>query len=141
VVAGLKPIGGFAGGAVDRAQLRNFLLSNYANLDQAIAMMATNSVELYSLVAVGTNLFRRMGPAGGDAALLTRRKEIRRLIANWTVLLDDTRRLLRELKVAVEMPEGLETQLNNLDSTVKTLADTTIVKKEIATLGTPAFGP
>jgi hypothetical protein len=103
--------------------------------------MATNSIELYSLVAVGTNLFRRMGPAGGDSALVTRRKEIRRLIANWTVLLDDTRRLLRELKVAVEMPEGLETQLNNLDSTVKTLADTTIVKKEIATLGTPAFGP
>ncbi len=141
IVAVLKPLAGVAGQINDRAQLRNFLLSNYETLDQALALMAMNSVELYGLVAVGTNFFRRMSAPGADTALLTRRREIRRLIANWTVLLDDTRRLLRELKVAVEIPNGLETQLYNLDATVKTRVDTTIVKKEIATLGTPAFGP
>jgi hypothetical protein len=82
-----------------------------------------------------------MSAPGTDQALVTRRKEIRRLIANWTILLDDTRRLLRELKVAVEAPDGLETRLDNLDSPLKARLDTSVVKREITTLGTPALGP
>ena len=82
-----------------------------------------------------------MSAPGADQALVTRRKEIRRLIANWTVLLDDTRRLLRELKAAIEVPDGLETQLRNLDSAVKARVDTSVLKREIATLGTPALAP
>ena len=55
--------------------------------------MATNSAELYGLVAVGDEFFSpHRGLPGRTTALLMRRKEIRRLIANWTVLLDDTRR-------------------------------------------------
>src|SRR5262249_39196038 len=99
VLAVLKPIAGTAGRITDRAQLRNFLLDNYATVDEAIALMAMNSVELYANVAIGTNLFRRASAPGADQALVARRQAVRRLIANWTVLLDDTRRLLRELKV------------------------------------------
>jgi len=141
VVTGLKPIAGIAGRITDRVQLRDFLLQNYAVVDEAIALLAMNSVELYANVAVGTNLYRRMSAPGADQALVTRRKEIRRLIANWTVLLDDTRRLLRELKAAIEVPDGLETQLRNLDSAVKARVDTSVMKREIATLGTPALAP
>jgi hypothetical protein len=72
----------------------------------------------------------------------TRRREIRRLIANWTVLLDDNRRLLRELKFAIENSDGLETRLRSLnDSTVVARIDTSAIKKQIATLGTPVLPP
>ena len=140
-VSALAPIAGIAGRIADRAQLRSFLLENYENVDKAIALMATGSAELYANVAIGTNLFRRLTAPGAGQSLIIRRQEIRRLIANWTVLLDDNRRLLRELRAALAAPDGLETRLNNLDPPVKARIDTSVIKKEIATLGTPMLAP
>jgi hypothetical protein len=140
-VSALAPIAGLAGQIADRAQLRSFLLNNYENVDNALALMATGSVELYANVAIGTNLFRRMVPPGEGQSLVTRRQEIRRLIANWTVLLDDNRRLLRELRAAVAAPDGLETRLKNLDPTIKASTDTSMIKRQIATLGAPTLSP
>jgi hypothetical protein len=141
VVASLAPIARIAGGIHDRAQLRSFLIANYELVDEAIALMARTSPELYANVAVGTEFFRRASPPGTGGALLTRRKEIRRLIANWTVLLDDTRRLLRDVKVAIEVSDGLETRIHNLEGTIRARIDTSAIKKQIATLGTPPLGP
>ena len=141
VLHGLAPVINIAGGFVDRAELRRFLLANQGTVDDALRAMATESVELYANVSLGTDMFRRKVAAGSDQALLTRRREIRRLISNWTVLLDDTRRLLGELKSAVETADGLETRLHNLEGTVRARIDTTAIKKQIATLGTPALGP
>lgn len=140
-VRALAPIAGIAGQIADRAQLRSFLLNNYENVDMALALMATSSAELYANVAIGTNLFRRLAPPGTGQSLVMRRQEVRRLIANWTVLLDDNRRLLRELRAAIAAPDGLETRLNNLDPTIKARMDTGIIKKQIATLGTPMLAP
>jgi hypothetical protein len=137
LVGKLVPVAELVGGVVDRTQLREFLLVNYVLVDQAIELMATNSPALYANVAVGTQLFRIQARGAGDA-LNTRRKDIRRLIANWTVLLDDSRRLFSELKHAIEDPDGLETRLRNLnESTVVARIDTSAMKKQIATLGTP----
>lgn len=140
-VSALAPIAGIAGRIADRAQLRDFLLNNYENVDKAIALMATGSAELYANVSIGTNLFRRITAPGAGQSLVARRQEIRRLIANWTVLLDDNRRLLRELRDAAAAPDGLESRLNNLDPPVKARIDTSIIKKQIATLGTPMLAP
>lgn len=141
VVSALAPIAGIAGRIADRTQLRDFLLNNYENVDKAIALMATGSAELYANVSIGTNLFRRMTAPGSGQSLVARRQEIRRLLANWTVLLDDNRRLLRELRDAAAAPDGLETRLANLDPPVKASIDTSIIKKQIATLGTPTLAP
>ena len=141
LVGGLAPVVGLAGGFYDRAALRQFLLSNYPIVDEALVLMARDSVELYANVAVGTNLFRRRVAAGSDQALVVRRREIRRLISNWTVLIDDTRRLLGELRLAMETSDGLETRLVNLEGTIRARIDTGAIKKQIATLGTPTLGP
>ena len=130
-----------AGPIIDREQLRIFLLDNYELVDQAIELMATSSPNLYSNVAVGTLFFRDIAPGSGPS-LNARRREIRRLIANWTVLLDDNRRLLRELRIAIAAPDGLETRLRNLnESTVVARIDTSAIRKQIATLGTPVLPP
>jgi hypothetical protein len=136
-----QQIAKFAGGAIDRAQLQRFLLENADTIDTAIGFMAENSEQLYANVAVGTLNFEVKVPGGSTQALDARQREIRRLIANWTVLLDDIRALLRELKTAVEFPEGLETRLRNLDPTMKASLDTSVLKKQIATLGTPMLAP
>lgn len=141
LVDGLGPIVNIAGRYIDRAELRRFLLANYDLVDAALVLMARDSVELYANVAIGTNSFRRMAPPGTGQSLLTRRREIRRLISNWTVLLDDTRRLLGELKFAIETSDGIETRLHNLDGTIRARIDTSAIKKQIATLGTPVLAP
>jgi hypothetical protein len=103
VISEIIPIASFIGPFVDRAQLRAFLITNYNLVDKALDLMGRSSPELYANVAVGTRLFRREASAGSASqALVTRQKEIRRLIANWTVLLDDTRHLLSDLEAAVE---------------------------------------
>jgi hypothetical protein len=140
VVDALLPIAGLAGRIVDRRQLRDFLLDNYEVVDAALDLMARNSVELYSNVAIGTQLYQ-ISVRGAGQSLNSRRREIRRLIANWTVLLDDTRRILRDLKVAVEASDGLESRIRNLESTVTARINTSAIKKQIATLGTPALPP
>jgi hypothetical protein len=137
----LLPIASIAGPIVDRAQLRSFLLDNYDLVDEAIELMVTSSPTLYANVAVGTPLFR-ITARGAGATLNTRRREIRRLIANWTVLLDEDRRLLRELKSAIEAPDLLEVRLRNLnESAIVARIDTSAIKKQIATLGTPVLPP
>jgi hypothetical protein len=140
LVSALAPIANLAGRYIDRERLRAFLLDNYDLVDEAIGLMARNSVTLYSNVAVGTQLYQ-INVRGAAQSLNTRRREIRRLIANWTVLLDDTRRILRDLKVAVEASDGLETRIRNLEGTVTTRIDTNAIKKQIATLGTPVMPP
>jgi hypothetical protein len=140
IVNSLLPIADLAGGVIDRSQLRTFLLDNYEIVDQALLLMAQNSSKLYANVYVGTQLFQ-IKTRGAGENLNTRRREIRRLIANWTVLLDDTRRILRELKIAIEASDGLETRIRNLESTIISRIDTNAIKKEIATLGTPTLPP
>jgi hypothetical protein len=140
IVNSLLPLADLAGGVVDRAQLRIFLLDNYEIVDQALLLMALNSSKLYANVYVGTQLFQ-IKTRGAGENLNTRRREIRRLIANWTVLLDDTRRILRELKIAIEASDGLETRMRNLEATVISRINTSAIKKEIATLGTPTLPP
>ena len=140
IVNSLLPLADLAGGVVDRTQLRIFLLDNYEIVDQALLLMALNSSKLYANVYVGTQLFQ-IKTRGAGENLNTRRREIRRLIANWTVLLDDTRRILRELKIAVEASDGLETRMRNLEATVISRINTSAIKKEIATLGTPTLPP
>jgi len=140
IVNSLLPLADLAGGVVDRTQLRMFLLDNYEIVDQALLLMALNSSKLYANVYVGTQLFQ-IKTRGSGENLNTRRREIRRLIANWTVLLDDTRRILRELKIAVEASDGLETRMRNLEATVISRINTSAIKKEIATLGTPTLPP
>ena len=46
IVNSLLPIADLAGGVVDRAQLRTFLLDNYEIVDQALLLMAQNSSKL-----------------------------------------------------------------------------------------------
>lgn len=133
-------IANIAGPIIDREQLRSFLLDNYELVDEAIVLMATSSPVLNDNVANGTRTFLLL--VREREALRIRAREIRRLIANWTVLLDDNRRLLRELKIAVEASDGLETRLRNLnESTVIARIDTSAIKKQIATLGTPILPP
>ena len=117
---------------------RNLALDNYEIV--ALLLMAQNSSKLYANVYVGTQLFQ-IRTRGAGENLNTRRREIRRLIANWTVLLDDTRRILRELKIAIEASDGLETRMRNLEATVISRINTSAIKKEIATLGTPTLPP
>jgi hypothetical protein len=118
-------------------------LENYELVDDAIELMATSSGTLYANVAIGTGIFARGQLATtSPQALFNRQREIRGVIANWTVLLDDTRLLLRELKIAIENSDGLETRLRNLnESTVTARIDTSAIKKQIAALGTPAIRP
>jgi len=141
IVDQLKPIANLAGNAIDRAQLQRFLMENADRIDAAIGFMAENSEQLYANVAVGTVNFEVKASGSDSQALNARQREIRRLIANWTVLLDDIQVLLKELKTAVEIPDGLETRLRNLDSTMEARIDTSTLKKEIATLGTPMLVP
>jgi hypothetical protein len=143
IVSKLIPVAQFVGPAIDRAQLRAFLLENYELVDDAIELMATSSGTLYANVAIGTGIFARGQLATtSPQALFNRQREIRGVIANWTVLLDDTRLLLRELKIAIENSDGLETRLRNLnESTVTARIDTSAIKKQIAALGTPAIRP
>jgi hypothetical protein len=141
IVAKLLPIADVVGPVVDSARLRVFLLENYQTVDDAMALLQASSPALYSNVAVGTNLFRLTARGSGEA-LKERRRAIRRLIANWTVLIDHDRRLLRELTIAIEHPDGLETRLRNLnETTVAVRIDTSSIKKEIANLGTPVLPP
>jgi hypothetical protein len=140
-IAALAPIAGAAGGIADRAQLRSFLLNNYDAVDQAMAMMAANSVELYANVAIGTNLYRRALPPGAGQSLVKRRQDIRRLLANWIVLLEDNRRLLRALRAALLTPDGVETRLNNLGPPISASVDADIIKKQMTTLGSPTLAP
>ena len=142
LVQGLGPITTFVGGYYDRAQLRAFLLRNADIVEQALLLMATNSVELYANVAIGTNFFMRATRSSDEIVSLgKRRREIRRLISNWTVLLDDTRRMLRELRLAIENSDGLETRIHNLEGAVLARIDTSAIKKQIATLGAPTLPP
>jgi hypothetical protein len=142
LVPQLSPLINIVGANIDRTQLRRFLLDNYKTVDDALVLMAKDSAALYADVVVGTQIYQvQVRTPQGSQTLATRRHDIRHLIANWTVLLDDTRALLRELKVAVEFPDGLETRLRNLDPSVQTRIDTSVVKKQLATLGTPILPP
>ena len=139
VVGRFAPIAEQTGTLADRERFRRFLLDNYPAIDEAIRLMARNSAILYENVAVGTNLFR-IRSRTSSTALKSRRREIRNLIANWTVLLDESRRLLGELYVAMENPNGLESRLRNLnESAVQARIDTSTIKKQIAELGTPVL--
>lgn len=143
MVTELTAIGNFVGPFVDRAQLRAFLTKNYHLVNKAMKVMAERSPELYANVAIGTSLFRREAKSKAESqALVARQKNIRRLIANWTVLLGESRRLLGELDEAITNPNSLETRLRNLNgSQIATRVDASAIKKEIAALGAPTPSP
>lgn len=141
IASKLQPLANIAGAAVDRAQLRQFLLDNAQNVDDAIELMARNAPQLDHVVEVGTFNYEVFVPGSSSRALNARQLDIRRVIADWMGVLIDVQGLLRELKTAVAIPNGLETRLRNLDSSMKTRIDTSALKKRIATLGTPALAP
>ena len=137
LVGQLLPIAQTALNLRDRDALRVFLIENYEMVDEALEQMARNSPTLYSNVGVGTQLFR-LRRIGDGAALNKRRKAIRKIIANWTVVLEDTQRLLATLKTAIENPDSLESRLRNLtEPSVKTSSNIDVIKKQISTLGGP----
>jgi len=134
------PAGTVVGGIHDRAQLKRFLLENHTDVAKALRLMADNSSALYSNVVSGTTSFQRQSGAN-RAALTTRKLEIRKLIANWTVALDDAVVQLKVLVASIQNPDGLEPRIRNLNETaITSRINTEIIRKQIATLGTPSPG-
>lgn len=141
IVNTASPIASVAGRINDQSELRTFLLANYEIVDTALELMARNSVDLYANVNVGTQLIQIRSRANSQA-LSSRRRDIRRVIANWTVLLDDNRRLLSELRSAVAAPDAIETRIRNLnDSSTTARIGTSTIKKQIAAVGGPVLSP
>lgn len=136
-VRNLIPVSNLALGVRDRGQLKTFLVENYPLVDTALEQMSVNAPTLYANVAIGTQLVRLKGK-GDTRNLNGRRKAIRKIIANWTVVLEDTQRLLAALKFAVENPNNLEVRLRNLDEpSVVVRSNIEVIKKQIAELSGP----
>lgn len=136
-VAALKPIATEVGTQRDRAALGQLLLRHQSAVDSAYTAMAIASTELFNNVHVDTNNRIAVRPEE-RAALLRRRDEIRSVIANWTVLLDDARMLLAELKIAAERPQALEPQLREMGLlSIRSLGRASVVRNQIDTLGEP----
>jgi len=135
--AALGPIAAEVGAQRDRAALGQLLLRHQPAVDSAYVAMAMASTELFNNVYVDMNN-RIVARPEERAALLRRRDEIRSVIANWTVLLDDTRILLAELKIAVESPQALEPRLREMGVlSIRALGRTSVVRNQIDTLGEP----
>ncbi len=125
----------------DRAQLKEFLVDNYKIVDFAMENMVVNSPALYANVAVGTNLYNGAPSTVDIRSMKKRRKAIRKIVANWTVVLDDSRQLLSALKFAIDNPNNLEVRLRNLDEpSVTVRSNVEVLKKQIAELGGPSTG-
>ena len=119
--------------SADRAQFGVFLQQNQANVDQAFGLLAESSEALYGNVRTATDI-RKAAAANATerAALDQQRTEMRQLLANWTVLIDDVRVQLRELSWASAHPDGLETRLLNLGNAgLETSTNAEILNREI----------
>lgn len=137
LIQNLVPMAKVALDVRDRKALKNFLIDNYDLVDTALRQMAENSPTLYSNVGVGTQLFE-LRRAGSSANLRPRRQAIRKIVANWTVVIEDTRVLLATLRTAIENPNNLEVRLRNLgEPAVTARSNIEFIKKQIATLDGP----
>ncbi len=120
----------------DRRDLVEFVNLNFQLVDQAFEEMALQSGALYSNVVTGTTLLRQSG-SGNSSALASRKTEMREIIANWTVLMDETRRLLGEMTFAVSNPENLEVRLRNIgENSIQINAGFAVLEQQISELGT-----
>lgn len=136
----LDPIARAVGKFRDRKALVDFLLGYADQVDAAYEAMAQGSTELFSNVYEGTTILsnRRGTTRVDEAALRARRDQIRELIANWTVLIDRSRRLLRELRIALANPGTLEPRLREMGLiSARSLAAAEIVRAQIMALGLP----
>jgi hypothetical protein len=136
-----ESVAGPLAASADRAQFGVYLQQNHAHVDQALGLLAQSSQALYGNVKTGTDLRKRAAAdASQRAALDQQRDELRRLLANWTVLIDDVRVQLGELAWASANPQGLETRLRNLSQTdAETAANAEILNREIIALIGSAF--
>ena len=127
--------------SADRTQFGIYLQQNQTNVEQALGLLAESSQALYGNVKTGTDLRKRAAANTTErAALDQQRDQLRTMLANWSVLIDDVRVQLRELASASANPDGLETRLRNLgNADAETSANATVLNREIIALIGSAF--
>lgn len=123
-------------GAADRAQFGVYLRDNRAAVDEAFGLLAESSEVLYGNVSSATDLRKRAAANAAErAALDQRREQLRQILANWTVLIDNARVQLNELAWASANPDNMETRLRNLGNLdSETNANAAILNREILLL-------
>ncbi len=133
--SGIKPVSSKISAVKDRHTLGLFLVDSHALVDTAFVALSQNTNALYANVSTGTAKAKAKRGAN-VAALNSRRKEIRDIIANWTVLMDENRKLLGELKFAIENQNNIEVRLRNLsDDALPVHAGLQTLKGQISNLG------
>lgn len=100
----------------DRRELLSFLAENHELVERAFEEMSLRSGRLYGTVNSGTAILTANKPSL-RASLNPRRREIRTIIANWTVLIDETKEVFGKLQFALNNANNLEVRLRNLDDT------------------------
>lgn len=120
----------------DRQELQAFIAENVPVVEMAFDQMVLQSGALFSNVDSGTQYLIGVG-AGNTSALRSRRGEIRDIIANWTVLTDQTRDLLQGMEFAITNPENLEVRLRNLGAaSFEVSKDFDVLRGQISNIGT-----
>ncbi len=97
----------------DRPALLEFLHETYPIVDEAFLVMAVQSARLVGTIETGTSVLTGEQPALGGQ-LVARSLEVRSIIANWTVVLDETRQALEGMGFALTNPENLEVRIRNI---------------------------
>lgn len=123
--------------SADRAQFGVYLKENHADVDKALGLLAESSEVLYSNVKLATQIRRRAVNTSSveSKALVKQGEDMRRILANWSVLIDDVRVQLSELAVAAEHPENFETGLRNLGKIdIEMMTNTEILNRELLSL-------
>jgi len=135
VITDLTPAAEQLTGYSDRQSLLALLNQTFPKVDAAFAALARESGALFSNVATGTTGAVRLG--GNRQTLAARRTELRNVIANWTVLIDETRGLLQDMNFALNNPDNLEVRLRNLqDEAIPVNAGFEVLRRQLAELGT-----
>jgi len=129
------PLATQAANLSDRNELLVFLAENHARVTSAFEEMALRSGRLYGTVNSGTAVLTANDP-GLRATLNPRRQEIRTIIANWTVLIDETKDMFETMQFALSNPNNLEVRLRNLDETTfEVRAGFATLEGQIAAIG------
>lgn len=136
LTAALQPVAAQSLALRDRRALQDFISANVGLVETVFAEMALQSGALYANVDSGTQYLIAVG-AGNTAALRSRRGELRNIIANWTVLIDQTRDLLQGMEFAIANPDNLSVRLRNLGGeTFEVSADFRALRDQISAIGT-----
>ncbi|MEO9514522.1 MAG: hypothetical protein ABJH45_18845 [Paracoccaceae bacterium] len=120
----------------DRRELQIFLTANFETVEAAFQRMAIQSGALYTNVDTGT--LRLIGEGGVNRkALESRRRELRSILANWTVLIEETQDLLQGMEFAISNPENLEVRIRNLaENSFEVFAGFEALNAQTAAIGT-----